>query len=266
VALSLAIWGSCATRDVFESGEHPFELDYHARTSWVSQASKSQLPPVHTPAGPGFGERMVREDLTKEIVADLVASQPDVLVIDLIDERFDLVQVQGSWYTMSDYYERLGLVAPLRAAATATSQYRAPQRRGQFDAAASLLAPELASALPRTRIVLHQAWYTARSADPAVQFYASATKNALSSNEAISDWYKSLRSAFGRRLHVIEPPRELLVGDPAHRWGLAHYHFVPEYYAWTLAALREIADGPVSPRRISRRPPHWAPDWAQVAA
>lgn len=264
--MTLAIWGSCATRDVFEICEHPFELDYHARTSWVSQASMPQPLPVPLPTGSGFGERMVREDLTKEVVADLVASKPDVLVVDLIDERFDVVQVHGSWYTMSDYYERFGVTSAVRTAATATSAYRGPGRLGLFDAAASLLAPELASALPRTRIVLHQAWYTARSADPAVQFYATATKNALSSNEALSGWYGSLRSAFGRRLHVIEPPRVLLVGDPGHRWGLAHYHYIPEYYSWMFAALSEIADGPVAPRWTSRRPPRWAPDWAQVAA
>jgi len=208
--LRLVIWGSCVTRDVLEVGRQPVDLEYHARTSWVSQASSPQPPPVPTPEGAGFGERMVREDLTKEVVADIVASQPD--------------------------------------------------------AAVSLLAPELASALPRTRVVLHQAWYTARSADPAVQFYASATKNALSSNEALSGWYASLRSVFGRRLHVVEPPRHLLVGDPRHRWGLAHYHYVPEYYAWAMAALSEIADGPVIPRRTTFRPPSWAPDWAQVAA
>jgi len=85
-------------------------------------------PPVPLPAGAGFSERMVREDLTKEVVADLVVSQPDILVLDLIDERFDVVQVRDSWYTMSDYYERLGLVAAVRAAATATSDYRTPQR------------------------------------------------------------------------------------------------------------------------------------------
>ena len=264
--MRLVIWGSCATRDVLEVGRQPVDLEYHARTSWVSQASSPQPPPVPTPAGAGFGERMVREDLTKEVVADIVASQPDVLVVDLIDERFDVVKVRESWYTMSDYYERFGLVPPMRAVATATSAYRSPERLRQFDAAVSLLAPELASALPRTRVVLHQAWYTARSADPAVQFYASATKNALSSNEALSGWYAGLRSVFGRRLHVVEPPRQLLVGDPRHRWGLAHYHYVPEYYAWTMAALSEIADGPVIPRRTTFRPPSWAPDWAQVAA
>lgn len=264
--MRLAIWGSCVTRDVFEVGAHPFELDYHARTSWVSQASMSQPSPVLTPPGSGFGERMVREDLTKEIVADLVASQPDLLVVDLIDERFDVVQVKGSWYTLSDYYERLGLVAPLRTAATAISLYRSPERQRQFEVAASLLAPELASALPRTRIVLHQAWYTARSADPAVPFYPTAAKHAVSSNEALSGWYASLRSAFGRRLHVVEPPRDLLVGDPGHRWGLSHYHYIPEYYTWMLAALGDLADGPVTPRWTARRPARRAPDRAQVAA
>ncbi|MEO8555936.1 MAG: DUF6270 domain-containing protein [Actinomycetota bacterium] len=264
--MRLAIWGSCATRDVLEAGVHPFELDYHARTSWVSQAAKPQTAPVQTPGGAGFGERMVREDLTKQVVADLIASQPEILVVDLIDERFDVVKVQDSWYTMSDYYERLGLVAGLRAAASATTSYRSPERGRQFAGAASLLAPELAFALPRTRIVLHQAWYTARSADAAFPFYATATKNALSSNEALTGWYASLRSAFGTRLHVVEPPRDLLIGDPRHRWGLAHYHYVPGYYTWMLAALTDLAAGPLKPRWMSRRPPCWAPDWAQVAA
>lgn len=264
--MRLAIWGSCATRDVLESGEHPFELEYHARTSWVSQASLPQPPPVPLPEGAGFGHRMVREDLTKEVLADLVANQPDIVVVDLVDERFDVVKVHDSWYTMSDYYQRLGLEPVVREVATATSLYRSPERTLQFEAAAALLAPELASALPRSRIVLHQAWYTARTADPAVPFYSTATKHAMSSNEALAAWYSSLRGAFGRRLHVIEPPRELLVGDPAHRWGLAHYHYVPEYYTWMLAAMCKIAEGPIVRRRTSRLPSPWAPDWAQVAA
>ena len=264
--MKLAVWGSCVTRDVLEVGEHSFELEYFARTSLVSQASMPAPPPVPLPAGAGFGERMVREDLTKEVVADLVVSQPDILVLDLIDERFDVVRVQDSWYTMSDYYGRLGLEPALRAAATATSAYRTPQRLRLFAAAASLLAPELVSALPRTRIVLHQAWYTARSADPALPFYATATQHAQSSNDALSSWYSSLRSAFGRRLHVVEPPRALLVGDPAHRWGLAHYHYAPAYYRWMLDALLRVADGHVMPRRPTRRPATWAPDWAQIAA
>ena len=263
--MRLAIWGSCATRDVFESGEHAFELEYHARTSWVSQASMTTTLPVPIPAGAGFGERMVREDLTKEVVGDLAVSQPDVLVVDLVDERFDVVQVGGSWYTMSDYYGRLGLEPVMRDVATVTSSYRTPDRARQFTAAAALLAPELASALPRTRIVLHQAWYTARTADPATPFYPTATRHAMSSNEALAVWYTSLRSSFGRRLHVIEPPREMLVGDPAHRWGLAHYHYVPEYYAWMLSALGSIANGPLTRGWTRRRPPTWAPDLAQVS-
>jgi len=261
----LAIWGSCATRDVLEVGEHPFEVDYHARTSWVSQASAPRQPPVPVPDGSGFGARMVREDLTKEVVADLVLNQPDVLVIDLIDERFDVIQIDQGWYTMSDYYERLGLEPALREVATQTSLYRSPERNLQFRAAASKLAPVLASALPQTRVVLHQAWYTSRTADPAIPFYATATKHAMSSNEALAAWYASLRSAFGRRLHVLEAPRDLLVGDPAHRWGLAHYHYVPEYYTWILTALHKVADGKVVPRWSARRPATRGPGLAEGA-
>jgi Family of unknown function (DUF6270) len=40
--------------------------------------------------GAGFGDRMVREDLTKEVLADLLANQPDILVGDLVNERYDV--------------------------------------------------------------------------------------------------------------------------------------------------------------------------------
>ncbi|HEX3004629.1 MAG TPA: DUF6270 domain-containing protein [Angustibacter sp.] len=264
--MKLAIWGSCVTRDVLEVGDHGFELEYHARTSWVSQAAAVSAPPVPVPQDGGFGHRMVREDLTKQVVAALVAYQPRLLVLDLIDERFDVVQVGASWYSMADYYTRLGLEEPMRAAASATSAYRSAMRAQQFRDAVSLLAPELAESLPQTRIVLHQAWYTARSADLMRPFYATATQHARTSNDALAEWYGTLRRALGRRLHVVEPPRELLVGDPDHRWGLAHYHYVPEYYSWMLRRLQAVAEGPRSALRPLLRPSQLPPDVAQFAA
>lgn len=63
--MKLAVKGSCATRAVLEVGEQQFALEYHARTSWDSQASMPQPAPVPMRTGAGFGERMVREDLTK---------------------------------------------------------------------------------------------------------------------------------------------------------------------------------------------------------
>jgi hypothetical protein len=252
---ALSIWGSCVTRDTLEAGEHTFAaLSYHARSSWLAQARGAAVPPVPVPEGAGFGERMVREDLQTSIVALLAQEQPHVLVLDLIDERFDVVEVGGGRWTVSDYMGRMGLEEPLRAGATWVSRFSEDARQEEFAAAVRALAPVLLAALPHTRFVLHQAWYTARSADPAVPFYASAPYHVEWCNRRLAGHYAVLQEVFGARVHVVEAPRELLVGDPAHRWGLAHYHYVPAYYADVLAQLERVADGPVLPGPGAARP------------
>lgn len=264
----LAIWGSCVTRDTLEVAAHSFGTpQYHARTSWVSQASGSAVPPVPVPSGAGFGERMVREDLTSAVVGLVDTAQPHVLVIDLIDERFDVVDVAEGRYTVSDYVGRAGLEAELRERASRVSRFRDEDRQADFAEAVDRLAPELLKKLPDTRIVLHQAWFTARSADPdAQQFYASAPAVTAWANNRLAGHYATLRGAFAGRLHVVEAPRELLIGDPAHRWGLAHYHYVPGYYESVLAQLEGIAGGPVAPPPGASVPPADTPDPAITGA
>jgi hypothetical protein len=251
---ALSIWGSCVTRDTLEAGAHSFAaLSYHARSSWLAQARGAAVPPVPVPDGAGFGERMVREDLQTSIVALLAQEQPHVLVLDLIDERFDVVEVGGGRWTVSDYMGRMGLEEALRERATWLSRFSEDARQEEFAQAVRQVAP-LLERLPETRIVLHQAWYTARSADPAVPFYASAPHHVEWCNRRLAGHYAVLQEAFGPRLHVVEAPRDLLVGDPGHRWGLAHYHYVPSYYADVLAQLERIADGPVLPLPGAPRP------------
>jgi hypothetical protein len=213
-----------------------------------------------------FGERVVREDLVGDVFEQVIAAQPHVLLIDLIDERFDVVRVGPRWYTMSDYYGRAGLEAPMRSLAEEAVAYRSPERAELFRAAVARVAPVLARALPRTRLVLQQAWYTARSVDPeAGEFYSTATAHAVSSNEALAGFYESLRTSFGRRLHVIEPDRaQHLCSDPAHRWGLMHFHYVPGYYHDVLADVLKVARGPVSAPPWRRRPSSLPPTAAEI--
>lgn len=256
--MTLGIWGSCVTRDTFEIGG-PFEGDlaYHARSSWVSQAAVPGEQPVSTPGGSGFGERMVREDLCKSVLSELASKRPELVVIDLIDERFDLVSVGGAYYSMNDYYERLGLESAMRAASTDVLAFRDDARDEAFAEAVSHLVPQWLEALPDTRFVLHLAWYTARSADLAQPFYASAPTAVAWCNRRLAHHYRCLIEAFGGQLHVVEADLERhLVADPGHKWGLAHYHYVPEYYERILSQILEVRRGADLTRTAeSVRPP-----------
>lgn len=244
--MTVGIWGSCVTRDTFEiGGSFDGPLAYHARSSWVSQAASAQeQPPVSTPTGAGFADRMVREDLEKSVLAQLATANPDLVVIDLIDERFDLVSVGGAYYSMNDYYERLELEPSMRDASDDLLAFRDDARDAAFEQAVDQLVPKWLEALPDARFVLHLAWYTARSADPEQPFYASAPTAVAWCNERLAHHYRCLIDAFEGRLHVVEAERErFLVADPGHKWGLAHYHYVPGYYTEILTQLLEVRVG-----------------------
>jgi hypothetical protein len=244
----IGIWGSCVTRDTFElGGEFDGELTYHARSSWISQASPTGgAVPTTVPEGTGFAHRMVSEDRDHSILERTAGTAPDLVIFDLIDERFDVVKVGDAYYTVSDYYGRLELEEPLRDAATETVPFRDQAREPLFAAAAADLAPKWLAALPDTRFALHQAWYTARAADPAYRFYSSAPTHVAWSNRRLAAHYAALRTAFGQRLHIIEPNRrDHLIADAEHKWGLAHFHYVPSYYEQALAQIEGIASGPL---------------------
>ena len=97
---NIVILGSCGTRDTFRVIENSmFELlEYTARTSFASQFSergtlikKSQLDNLSS----GFQKRMVLRDFEKRYFNTIDKTQFDYLVIDFIDERCRLLQLNS---------------------------------------------------------------------------------------------------------------------------------------------------------------------------
>ncbi len=277
--MKIGIWGSCVTRDIFEIATIPDDqrpdLSYHARSAWASQASRPLDPaPYPVPQRDGFGFRMVREDAVKSILDELVAAAPDIVILDLIDERFDVVEHEGSWFTVNDYVERLELEETLREGATEQVPFSSERRDELFTEGARTLVPKILDALPGVPIVLHQAWWTARSADPERPFYASAPIHIDWVNQRLERHYRDLREEFGDRVLILEPdPDTFLIGDPDHKWGLASFHYTPAYYeeAWRqlqayLASPDAAAPPLVRPTGEAVADPEPEPDAAAIAA
>ena len=155
----------------------------------------------------------------------------------------------------------------MREAASETVPFRDDAREAMFAEAVAELAPKWLEALPTTRFALHQAWYTARAADPAQRFYPSAPAHVAWSNRRLAAHYAALRDAFGSRLHIIEPERRAhLVADAGHKWGLAHFHYVPSYYQQVLAQVEAVVAGPLHARRSRLTVPSPAESGAEATA
>ena len=249
---TVAIWGSCVTRDAFALADRADELaellplvHYGARSSWISQASRpwSGEAPDLAAMTSGFGRRMVTEDLGKTLVDRLVDARPDLVVLDLVDERLPLARVGSSWVTVSDYLQQAGLGARVRTAADELSAMTSSRRRRLFAAAVRPLTRRLLRELPDTTFVLNEAPYTVRVGDGTLLPEPRAGW-ARELDAAQQPLFRALVAAFGPRLVRATPPADVCLADPDHRWGATSYHYVPAYYHWLIDTL--LSTEPVS--------------------
>lgn len=108
-AKKVFILGSCVTRDALElADESCFKLSgYIARTSLASTfrnelVSNYDLSTIAS----SFQRRMVDNDLLKKTMTELINTDFDFLVIDLIDERFEVVDNgDGQYFTLSSEFK-----------------------------------------------------------------------------------------------------------------------------------------------------------------
>jgi len=231
---TVAIFGSCVSRDLFEDPRlRPSLGHYGARSSIISAvAAPVPIAPERVAISSEWQRRCVLADFGKTFFAALEETRPDWLAIDLIDERFDVLCGNGSFVTRSSAFQAAGLddatdlgLQPIRR--------MSPDGRALFGAAAPDFAARVLELLPRERIVLHRAlWCTRFTRDGAVfEFPEERRQLSELQNAMLRDGYDVLEEAFGGVGATIEVDPELHLADAHHRWELEPYHYEPAYNA-----------------------------------
>jgi len=105
--IKVLILGSCVSRDAFEfDSSGTFQVvDYYPRTSLASiyacdhKVELKSLPNISSP----FQKKSIERDFNKDFITDLPNIHFDVLLLDLIDDRFDLAEApNGAYFTVSN--------------------------------------------------------------------------------------------------------------------------------------------------------------------
>lgn len=239
----IAILGSCITRDLWPvRGAPGHKPAYISRTSFPSLLSPQVRGFVARAAPPGgltvHQYASVVAEVRKTALADLVAYRPTHLIVDLIDERFDLLAVGDSLVSLSGDLVRSGHLhdPPLNAGRRIPRLSEACDRLWA-DAVGEFAALVRATRLGRARLILHSArWATRRRTPGGGTAPIADVELAPGQSVSIADYNRLLE----RQEQVVEalfPPmerveaRRLRLADPGHRWGLSPFHYVPEYYA-----------------------------------
>ncbi|MFM8939818.1 MAG: DUF6270 domain-containing protein [Phenylobacterium sp.] len=242
----MAILGSCVTRDLWRMAGAPTDdLLYISRTrlpSLFGARPRGLVLPETAPPGlrPNPAQAL-RTDLSKTGLDRRVQFRPDLVSLDFIDERFDLLTGAGGVVTASWELEASGWdgLPPLmtlgRPPALGGGDWTL-WRRG-LDALATLFAP--GGALSGARPVLHAATWAGALRTP------SGRTEALAPDLEITPGRSASRAAHNARLGrmhaaaqavipgltVVKAPESLIFSDPDHVWGLSPFHYVGDYYA-----------------------------------
>lgn len=239
----IAIVGSCITRDLWPiRGGGAEQLLYISRTSLPSLFA----PPVEgfRPAPRPPGDLHLHEhnalvaDLRKTALGRLVAFEPTHLIFDFIDERFDLVSTGASMATHSAELVRSGYLSKRPFRGQRPVQRLSPAcDRLWLEAAGAFAALVRGTELRRADLILHSArWAThqrpAKGAPRPIRDVEILSGHGADI-AAYNDLLERQEAAFAR----LMPPMaridagSMRLADPAHRWGLSPFHYVPEYYA-----------------------------------
>jgi hypothetical protein len=228
----VAVFGSCVTRDLFEAPTlRPTLGPFLARCSVISAvAPPVPLDPERVVISSDWQRRCVLADFHKTFFDWLAQGRPDWLVVDLIDERFDVLRTAGSFVTRSSVFQAAGLD---EAAGLAFDPVRRVSEEGctLFELAAEEFAERVAEVLEPERVVLHRALWCDRYLDGGEvrSFDARRLELARRENEMLRRGYDALEAAFDGRALVVEVDAEHQLADAGHRWELEPYHYAAAY-------------------------------------
>lgn len=210
-------------------------VDYFARCSLASLASEPlrrrvDLGRLESP----FQQRMVRRDHDKSLLGLLGRHDYDVLLMDLIDERFDVHVGPDGGFTLSNEMRRVDPRAarwPGQLLKSGSDEFMTLWHAGW-----QRLRDRLQEAGRLERVRLNAVRWAGRTASGGDFGAAHPPGKIDAANRTLAAMYEVI----GRDLaphQVLRFDDELLVGADDHRWGCSPFHYVKAYYVELLRRL-----------------------------
>lgn len=240
--IKVLIIGSCVSRDIFNyDKEQSFELAaYYARSSFASAFSATPAVDRYSAnLSSRFQATIVKADLLKSAHVMLPSTQFDLLLIDLIDERFNLfADSQGSVFTVSNELCKAGFdpeTVPGTLIKSASEEHFALWEAG-WAAFVDLL--NATGSLSKV-IVNRTAWSTQTKSGK--DFGGGFSLGRIDAANAYLQRLYARMSLDLDAAQFIQPPAHLVFGDEDHQWGLSPFHYVDGYYQFFLERLKVCA-------------------------
>ncbi|WP_230947711.1 DUF6270 domain-containing protein [Burkholderia territorii] len=236
----LLIHGSCVSRDAFTDRfpqAERYELaGYLARSSLGTAFSSGVVENVDFDAiASPFQRRMVQSDVEHGLTAVLDGGQFDFLLVDLIDERFNVfVDEHGACCTVSGELLSSGFDSGKRRGTVIKPFTDAFFER--WEAGWRQLVAKLSAQGRLDRLIVNEVYWSSACSDGTDFSPAYSHDDIAQANAFLSRQYARMREDLddAQFLHFESA---LLVGAVDHQWGKSPFHYVTGYYTHLLECL-----------------------------
>ena len=227
-----AIFGSCVSGDIFRLHRDLGELvSYHSRCSLLSlMSSPLEFGDDDFDWPSNFARRAVKADFEKTFFDDLEASKCDTLIVDFVDERWDLLRLCDSMVTCSANLMKMGVDRLTRRGFARLARSDA-RTQGLWRDACARFAATLRERLPDLQVVLHRVLgaYRCRNGEEFRELEPFADGIPLEIvNPMLEDCNACFRSHMESLLELDLP--QTYAADKNHIWGISPFHFEERYY------------------------------------
>jgi hypothetical protein len=223
------IIGSCVTRDIFRILEKDHLVGkYSARSSLISRVSPplkvgfdSKLVSLNS----NWQQKMVKQDFEKTGIC-LDEFYEGILIIDFIDERLKLLRIGDTFVTESTELLKLDLESILQP-----NEILSRGSHQDFDLwlTACNKFTEIIPKQIRDKTILHKAfWANQYIENGQIKNFEDHKKIEFFNNNLLY-YYDTFQSIY-KPGTTIEIESKKRLADANHRWNLAAFHYVPEYY------------------------------------
>ena len=247
----ISIFGSCVTRDIFNLDvQKRFDVKtYVARQSMVSAVS-APIPcrEEDIKLESKFQRRAVWNDLVKNTFSSFRADGSKYLIIDLIDERFEVARYAhdgiDSFYTYSaltqesGYFESPDLVKRGKRLLPWPEYYLGDEKLNVY---VKRFCQMVLDIYPAQNIILHKAVmlnYYKKLTGEIVPFPRNHIENSKRINALLRYLYDLLEGYFTGCTVIY--CCDGMCAEESHRWGLAPMHYEQEYYKLAYADLIKL--------------------------
>lgn len=232
------VLGSCVTRDAFELAEskNRFELvGYLARTSFASTFHDKKIYGMDlSPITSSFQRRMVENDLLKTTTEIINNTAFDYIIVDFIDERFDLLQKDsGEVFTLS---------SELTNNVSYQTGYTVPSGSEEFFELWKRGWQGFINLAEKNKfidkiIVNKVFWANVDENNEAIvekQFQGWIDKN--------NKWLEKLYGHIEKegKVRIIDYSNDSFIADRSHKWGVAPFHYCQQFYLKFLGKILSL--------------------------